>query len=61
VHEADEPDVVGDFSHADVLSRKDPTEIDFAASEAQTAALHHGNGHVVEGVMQFLQPCVRSG
>src|SRR5947199_8088855 len=43
VHEADEPDVVSDFSHADVLSRKDLTEVDLAPSEAQAAALGHGD------------------
>ena len=36
VHEADEPDVVSDFPHADVLSRKDLTEVDLGSSEAQS-------------------------
>jgi hypothetical protein len=30
VHEADQPDVISDFSHADVLPGKDLTKIDLA-------------------------------
>src|SRR5258705_7781463 len=61
VHEADEPDVVSDFSHANVLSREDLTEVDFAPSEAQAAALGHGDGHVMERVMQLRESRVRPG
>ena len=61
MHEADEPDVVSDFTHPDGLSGKDLTEIDLASTEAQSAALSHGDGHVVEGVVQLRQADVGPG
>jgi hypothetical protein len=35
VHEADQPDVIGDFADADVLTGEHATEIDLAAAKAQ--------------------------
>jgi hypothetical protein len=55
VHEAGQPDVIGDFSRPDVLTRKDLTEIDLASCEAQAAALGDGDRHVVERIVQLLQ------
>jgi hypothetical protein len=40
-------DVVGDLLYADVLTGEDCTEIDLASSEAQPAALGHGDGLIV--------------
>jgi hypothetical protein len=42
VHEADQPDVIGDFADADVLTCKHATEIDLAAAEAQATTLRQG-------------------
>jgi hypothetical protein len=53
VHEADQPDVIGDFADADVLTSEHATEIDLAPAKAQAAALGHGDGHIVERVMQL--------
>ena len=41
MHEADQPDVVGDFSDADVLSGEHDAEIGLAAAEASASAAGH--------------------
>jgi hypothetical protein len=58
VHEADEPDVVSDFAHADVLSCKDLTQVDLSPSEAQTTALRDDDGEIVEGIFERRQAAV---
>jgi hypothetical protein len=43
VHEAHEPDLLGDFADADVLSGKDLTQIDFSIAQADTTAVGDGD------------------
>jgi hypothetical protein len=53
VHEADQPDVISDFSYPDALASKDLAEIDLASPEAQATALSHGDRHVVERIAEL--------
>jgi hypothetical protein len=53
VHKANQPNVISDFAHADVLTGEHATEIDLAPAEAQTPTLGHGDSHIVERVMQL--------
>ena len=55
MHEADQPDVIGDLAHADVLAGEHHAEIDFAPAEAQPAALGDGDGVIVQRVFQLRQ------
>src|SRR5438445_12478440 len=52
VHEADQPDVIGDFAHSDGLTGKDLVEIDLASAKAQATALRDDDGAIVEGILQ---------
>ena len=47
VHEADEPDVVGHFAHADGLTGECLAEVDLARAEAQAAAARDADGTIV--------------
>ena len=43
---------------ADGLAGKDLTEIDLLAVEADAAARGHGDGFVVEGIIEVRQPLI---
>jgi len=58
VHEADEPDVLGDFSNADVLSGEGAAEIDFPFAEAESPTLSDGDGAIVQGIVEFGQAVI---
>ena len=58
VHEANQPDVLGDFAHADVLAGEDRAEVDFATAEAQPPALGDGDGLIVQRVFQRRQALI---
>ncbi len=47
VHEADQPDLVGDFSNAHHLAGEDATEVDFTSTDAEPTAAGHAHGAVV--------------
>jgi hypothetical protein len=53
VHEADEPDVVIDLFDSDIVTREDTAEVDFAAVEADAAALSDCQSAIVERVRQL--------
>ena len=53
VHEADEPDFVGDLFDADVLAGEDLAEIDLAATDADAPAARNGDGAIVEGILEL--------
>ena len=55
MHEADQPDVIGDFAHSDGLTGKDLAEIDLASAKTQAAALRDDDGAIVEGIFQGVQ------
>ena len=58
VHETDEPDALGHFPDANVLTGDDLTAIDFATADAQSAALRDGDSTVVEWITRATQPVV---
>ena len=58
IHEADEPNVVADLFDADALTSEDQTEIDLVPIEADAAACGHGDGFVVERVIEVWQAFV---
>ena len=53
VHEAHQPDLLGDLLDADVLSGEHLTEIDLATPDADAAAGRDGDGAIVEGILQL--------
>ena len=55
VHEADEPNVLADLFDADALAGEDGTEIDFLPIEADASACGHGDGLIVERVVELRQ------
>ncbi len=58
VHEADEPNLLADLLDADALAGEDGAEIDLLAIEADAPACGHGDGPVVEWVVDVGQACV---
>ena len=52
MHEADEPDLVGDLFNANVLSGKNLTQVDLTPSDADTSLGGDCHGAIVEGVVQ---------
>ena len=58
VHEADEPNLLADLLDADALAGEDGAEIDLLAIEADAPACGHGDGSVVEWVIEFRQAAV---
>ncbi len=60
LHEADEPDLVGDLLDADLLASEDRAEVYFLSSKADTTALGDGDGHVVEGVFEVRESTIGS-
>ncbi len=58
VHKADEPNVLADLLDANALAGEDGAEIDLLAIEADAPACGHGDGSVVEGVIQVGQSSV---
>ena len=55
-HEGDEPDALAHLGDADLLSRKDVPEIDFACLPADPAAVRHYDRGVVKRIGQLLEP-----
>lgn len=55
MHEADQPDVIGDFPDSDILTGEDGAEVDLASAEARSAALRDGDSAVVQRVLQGRQ------
>jgi hypothetical protein len=55
VHEADEPNAVVDLLDADLLPSKDVTQIDFAAFEANSAAVGDDHAPIVKRIFELLQ------
>jgi hypothetical protein len=53
VHEADPPDGLSDFPHADIPTGEDRAEISSATAEAQPAALRDGDGAVMERILEI--------
>ena len=60
IHKAYQPDSIADFFDPDVLTGKHRAQIDLAAPEADAAALGDGDGAVVEGVVQLVEPVIRA-
>ncbi len=52
VHEADQPDFLGDLFDADVLSGEHLAEVDLTLSDADAATCGNGDGAIMEGVFQ---------
>jgi len=61
VHEADEPDAVGDLFDTNQLASEDGAEVDFAALEANMAAVGDQRGSVMEWIFEIAQSLVGSG
>jgi hypothetical protein len=61
VHEAAEPDAVVDLLDPDLLPRQDVTQIDFAAFEANPAAVGHDHAPIVKRILELLQAAVLAG
>lgn len=61
VHEADQPDLVGDLFDADVLTGEHLAEVDLVPAEADTAAAGDGDGAIVEGVVDRVEAAIRAG
>ena len=59
-HEADEPNLVADLLDADALTGEDGAEIDLLPIEADASACGHGDGSVVERVIEVWQASVRT-
>ena len=60
IHKAQHPDSIADFYGPDVLTGEHRAQIDLAASEADAAALSDGDGAVVEGIVQRIEPVIRA-
>ena len=58
VHKADEPNLLADLLDADALAGEDGAEIDLLPIEADAPACGHGDGSVVEWVIEFGQASV---
>src|SRR6266478_2558675 len=58
VHEADEPNPILGLFDAGGLAGKELTEIDLLAVDADAAARGHGDGLVVEGIVEVWQPLI---
>jgi hypothetical protein len=52
LHEADEPDLVGDFSNTHVLPGEHGAEADLAMAHADASALRHLNDAFMAGVLR---------
>jgi hypothetical protein len=58
VHEADQPDFFLDLFDADVLTGEHCGEVDFARAEAHSAAHGHGDGAIVERVLERIEAVI---
>jgi hypothetical protein len=58
VHEGDEPGVVADMSHPDVMSRKDVTDINLAAVKADPAAMRDPERRIAERLRQVPEAAI---
>ena len=61
VHEGHQPDFIGDFLDADVLTGKDRAEVDLAAAEADAAALGDGDRAIVQRVLELAEAAIGTG
>ncbi len=55
VHEGDEPNFIAHLFDADTLAGEHRTEIDFLPIEADASACGHGDGLIVERVVELRQ------
>jgi len=53
VHEADQPDLLGDLADADGLTGEDLAEVDFSAIEADATAASDRDRPIMEGVLEI--------
>ncbi len=58
VHEADEPNLLADLLDADALAGEDGARIDLLPVEADAPACGHGDGPVVERIVDLGQASV---
>ena len=58
VHEGDEPDFLAHLFDADALASEDDAKIDLLPIEADAAACGHGDGPVVERIIELWQASV---
>jgi hypothetical protein len=58
VHEADEPDLVGDLLHPDILAGEHVRQVDFLPSEADAAAAGDSDRSIMEAVVKLLQATI---
>ena len=54
LHEADKPDLVSNFSDADILAGKHDTQVDLASANAESATLGYPDCPVVKRVLRDL-------
>ena len=60
MHEADEPDAIGHLLDADALTGEHGAKVDFAALEADAAAVGDQCGSVMERILEIAQSPVGS-
>ena len=56
IHKADQPELVAHLFGADALAGQDDAEIDLLPIEADAAACGHGDGPVVERIIESGRP-----
>lgn len=61
MHEADQPDTVGDLFDAEQLTGEDRADVDFAAFEADATAIGDQRCPVMKWVVEILEAFVGSG
>jgi hypothetical protein len=61
VHEGDEPDVVRDLPHPHLLASEDLAQIHLPIREADAAAVGDPGRPIVQRVVEFTEPAVRTG
>jgi hypothetical protein len=60
-HEADQPDLVGDFLDTDALTGESLAQVDLLRPKTNAAAARDGEGAIMEGVLELRQAVVRAG
>ena len=58
MHEADQPDVIGNLPDSNVVTGEDGAEIDLASAKAQPPALCDGDGLIMQRVLQRWEPAI---
>ena len=61
VHEADEPDFIGDLLDADLLAGEDGAQVDFPAFVTDPAATGDSGGEVMDRIVEIAQSFVGPG